>query len=315
LIDRLKEEDLSVRQEACRLLDLLGADARAAIPALRTALADRDLRVAAADALWSIEPGNAETVPALIQQLQVGNTAQCLAAAKVLGRLGSDAAPALLPLSALLLEVGDRLQSEKLPEEEKLATAMPTEDEELAVAVLTAFRNFGPGVQDVVPAIAARVRCPDRPKVFHAAVETVGLLGPEARTSVPSLLAVLPQVSGRRRSHVAAALANMGPAGRPAIPALIGLLRDEETMTRFWAARALGNIGPEASQAIPELACLLSMAPTKADPTNVQDEAFSALEKIGPAAISALEAAQDNADSEVRCRAQTSLKRIREKAR
>jgi HEAT repeat protein len=322
LNELLGSEDLKTRQDACYLLAAFSSDARAAVPALHTALADRDLRVAAAEALWRIEPGNGATLPALIQQLQDGDFAHRLEAVNALGRLGSHAAPAVLPLLGLLREMqGQMLPKEKEPggilliEEADGAPVPVTEEDCLVAAILTALRHMGPAARDSVPALANQVRCLNQPLAFDAAVGTLRVWGPDARAAAPVLVAVLPHVSGERRYCVAQALACIGPQGPTAVPALTALLHDPRPGTRFWAARALGSIGPEASPAIPDLASLLGMALTEEQRYDVQDEAFSTLEKIGPAAIPALETAQGDDDPEIRRRAQISLKRIREKAR
>jgi HEAT repeat protein len=322
LNELLGSEDLKTRQDACSLLAAFGSYAQAAVPALHTALADRDLRVAAAEALWRIEPGNGATLPALIQQLQDGDFAQRLEAVNALGRLGSHAAPAVLPLLGVLRE----MQSHMLPKEkepggillieEADGAAVPvTEEDCLAAAILTALRHMGPTAREAIPALADQVRCLHRPMAFDAAVETLHVWGPEARAAVPVLVAVLPHVSGERRYCVAQALACIGPQDRTAVLALTPLLRDPRPGTRIWGARALGSIGPEASPAIHDLASLLGMALTEEQRFDIQDEAFSTLEKIGAAAIPALEAAQDDADPEVRRRAVKSLNKIKEQAR
>jgi HEAT repeat protein len=288
LIELLKDEDLEAGKGACCLLGAFGADARVAVPALQNALAVGALRVVAAEALWKIEPGNTMTVPALVQQLHDGDAGQRLEAVNALGRLGSHAAPAALPLARLLREVQGQIsrREKELPaaivlEEEDLADVIDSEEEVLAVAILSVLRDIGPA----------------------------------AREAVPTLLAVLPQLSRFQRSHVAHALAIIGPQDRTAVPALTALLRDPRPGTRFWAARALGSIGPEASEAIPDLVPLLGMALTEEQRFDIQDEAFSTLEKIGAAAIPALEAAQDDADPEVRRQALKSLNKMKEKAR
>jgi HEAT repeat protein len=290
LIEILKGDDLEMRKAACCILEALGPQAREAIPALRTALEDRDLRLVAAEALWEVEPGNAVTVPAMIQQLQDGDKRQRLAAVKALGDLRSQrAAPAALPLVALLRELNGLSSPQEGEEEVRDVLLFPghealleVEEKDLAVAILTALRHIGPVAGD----------------------------------AVPTLLAVFPQMSRAQRSHLAYALAIIGPQDPTAVPVLCALLRDpEQKKTRFWAARALGSLGPEARAAIPDLAALLGMALTEETGYDVQDEAFRVLEKIGPASIPALEAAKNDADPEVRRLAVISLNRIQEKAR
>jgi HEAT repeat protein len=173
--------------------------------------------------------------------------------------------------------------------------------------------------EEVIP--MEKLRIPDLLEMEEkdlavAILTTLRHIGPAAQEGVPTLLKLFPQMSRSQHSHLAYAVAIIGPQDRTAVPTLSALLRDpEKKMTRFWAARALYSLGPEASDAIPDLAALLGMALTEETGYDVQDEAFRVLEKIGPAAIPALVAAQGDNDPKIRRRAQTSLDRIREKAR
>jgi HEAT repeat protein len=77
-------------------------------------------------------------------------------------------------------------------------------------------------------------------------------LGPEARSTVPSLIAALKKDTVVRQ-HAALALGQIGPEARDAVPALKDALGDSEWTVRRHAALALGRIGPDARPAIPAL--------------------------------------------------------------
>jgi hypothetical protein len=86
---------------AIRTLGALGEAAREAIPALR-GLLEGECRVAAADALWSIE-GDAEAVlPVLLRELTGQARGGPRAAAEALGRLGPAGRPAVPDLRRLM---------------------------------------------------------------------------------------------------------------------------------------------------------------------------------------------------------------------
>jgi HEAT repeat protein len=172
LIKLLKGEDLEAGQAACCILAVFKEDAGVIVPALTHALARRNLRVAAAESLWRIEPGNTLAVPALVQQLHDGDMEQQLAAVNALDRLGSDAAPAVLPLAGLLEEVqGQIARREKegpglvVLEEEGLADVIDSEEQLLELAILSTFRHIGPAAvaaleearQDADPEVRRRV--------------------------------------------------------------------------------------------------------------------------------------------------------------
>jgi HEAT repeat protein len=92
LIELLKDRDEFLAGQAALTLSRAGADAREAIPALKDVLkANNSVSVSAAEALWKLEPGNKETMPALARALKSGNRLARLGAAEAITRLGADA--------------------------------------------------------------------------------------------------------------------------------------------------------------------------------------------------------------------------------
>lgn len=82
----------------------------------------------------------------------------------------------------------------------------------------------------------------------------LGLIGPEAKKAVPTLIRTLKDKSPRVCKRAFEALEKIGPA---AIPELIEALKDKNKKVRSMAASALGKIGPKANKAIPALIKLL----------------------------------------------------------
>jgi HEAT repeat protein len=77
------------------------------------------------------------------------------------------------------------------------------------------------------------------------------------------------------RAVTAEALGKIGPEAKTAIPVLMALLKDKDRDVRCAAADALGRIGPEAKTGIPSLNDLL-----KDKDERVRRVAADALEKI-----------------------------------
>jgi HEAT repeat protein len=93
-----------VRAQAAEALGLIGAEAREAIPALREALhdPDRDLRIAAAAALWRVEGDPATVPPVLLAALRGQDALVPQRALETLGRLGPWARAAIPAIRDLL---------------------------------------------------------------------------------------------------------------------------------------------------------------------------------------------------------------------
>lgn len=101
------EAESWVRVAAAEALGTLGAEAKAAVPALRAALHDKDgsLRIAAAAALWRVGEDSAAALPVLLGALRHRDQDYRREAAEALGRLGSLAAPAALALQEALEDI------------------------------------------------------------------------------------------------------------------------------------------------------------------------------------------------------------------
>jgi SAM-dependent methyltransferase len=105
----LTEGDAAARQNAAGALEELGAEAKAAVPALIRALQDPDpkVRSGAASALWAIGCDARESVPALIAALRDPEASVRLCAAGALGGIGPDARYAVPALQQLLNDSKD----------------------------------------------------------------------------------------------------------------------------------------------------------------------------------------------------------------
>jgi len=164
----LQEPDARARRAAIDVLETLGPAAAPAASALVAALADTDLfvRWAAARTLGKIGPVEADAaVPALGRLLEDPDLDLRLSAATALERYGL-AAKAAVPA---------------------LARAIGSSDAELQVAAIRVLGVIGgPHIIAALPALSTALADPN-PRVRAKAAETLGKLGPAARSTVDPL--------------------------------------------------------------------------------------------------------------------------------
>ncbi len=258
------ENDPDIRRDAARTLAYL--DAPSAIAALKKALDDETARVRLAAAESLIELGEAATVvlPVLTKTLKSPRGEDQHEAARLLARLGPEAAPALLDLHAALGEA------------ETFAT----------IRILEALGQIGPAAKELVPIIKEKVK--DHPNIALLRTPTALALwridrDPLAltllRDAVEANRPLLPQPhpvflrinpTAQTRERIAALLQSdnlqevllavdlLGNQSPDTVPRLVGLLKDRNLLLEnHWRAAAiLGRIGPDAKAALPALAQL-----------------------------------------------------------
>lgn len=97
LVKKLSDSDVDVRRAAAKELGDMGAEAKAAVPALRKSLRDRDLFVRrfGLEALGKIGPEAKAAVPEMALALRDEKKEVALAAAEALGNMGPAAVPSL----------------------------------------------------------------------------------------------------------------------------------------------------------------------------------------------------------------------------
>jgi HEAT repeat protein len=209
----LKHPDADVRLAALEVLEELGPDAEAAVPAVIGALSDRDkfVRWAAVRVLGRFAPRNAkEVVPALVPLVGTPDGDFARAVAGLLAKYGEDAAPAV----------------------PALARAIRSGEPQARIAYLQTLPALGSAGADAVPAIRPLLR-PD-PKGARIAPSPYP---PAFATSGP------PKYDDPGvRAAAAEALGRFGPRAASAEPELREALNDEDTNVRRAAADALLRI-------------------------------------------------------------------------
>jgi HEAT repeat protein len=198
------------------------------------------------------DPGAVPVLTALLASNDAGTRAE---AARILGRLGPPARPALRALLPCLEDQDAKVRKEA---------------EE---AVLRVVPGAGP---EALPVLTALLGSPDA-RTRARVAEILGHLGPPAR---PALLRCLEdQEAVVRRQAEEAVLRVVAGAVPEALPGLLALLASPEPRTRAAAARVLGEIGPPARRALPALLCC-----SEDQVAEVRRQAEDAVLRVVPAA-------------------------------
>ncbi len=239
LVKALKDRRPGVRAAAVAGLAELGVKARAALPGLAEALAQRteapDTREAIVRAMAVI--GGPEAVRTLVARVEdPGEDAQVRGeAVRALGEIGPDAAAAIPSLTA--------------------------QAERGSVTAAAALRKVGADAASPILVRMVGDRALDYSTRALCANE-IRELGPAAAAAIPALVDALHDtgrgIEGVQKAELrraaASALAKLGPEG---VDALTVALRDPQRDVRQDAALGLLEIGPEATEAIPALVAAL----------------------------------------------------------
>jgi HEAT repeat protein len=196
-----------------------------------------------------------DDVPALVKSLKHSKTEIRRSALRALARLGSQAEPAVPPLTSCLTDADATLRDEAaralvqigpaaVP---ALMEALKNPDREVRRQAAWAMKRLGPASRIAVPTLIPALKDPD-PRVRKGAALALGSL--EAEEAIPALMEALKDNHLVFCRLVASALAEIGPA---AVPPLTAALTDPDKYLRREAAWALGQIGPDARTAVPAL--------------------------------------------------------------
>lgn len=233
-------------------------------------------------------------VPQLIESLREPQTAYW--ACRVLGEMGSDAAPAAPALAELL--VTDR---------------RPDVRREAALSL----GAIGPAAADTVPLLVKALYDPDY-GVRMGAVFALGSMGPSAREAQPVLRRMSAEPQGGApplmKILLAWAIARVAPEDKQAIQravkSLVEAVSNREPRVRAAAVRGLADLHPPPETVVPAMTRILETGPKESG-----SNAMTVLADIGQPAVPALLVALRSSDGKIRREALIALGRIGPAAR
>ncbi|QDU95917.1 HEAT repeat domain-containing protein [Lignipirellula cremea] len=237
LVQALKNSNSHVRRAAARALFEIKASGEMIGPAIISALEDADPEVVS-NAVRSI----VALGPSIVDQVDEGleNDKLRMMTARILYRLGPDAADAVPELIEALEAAGDdkedndfrevaqfalgRIGAASAPAVEVLVDSLDSDDPEVQGSAIFALAKIGPGAQAALPALKEKLNSENRREKLLSAWAIMKI-----QTSDRKLLAPL------------------------AMPFLVEALTSDHEFVRIEAAKALGELGPLAATAVPAL--------------------------------------------------------------
>jgi HEAT repeat protein len=248
LLTALGDENALRRTHAAEVLSSIASDDDSVLASVAALLADPDTKVRSevADVLHRFGPAS---LPHLVSALSDPDV--CWAAARSLGGLNADAAPAVPAL------------------EQALASPIPR----LRRAAAGTLGRIGPAAAGAGPALG-RALDDDDEDMRETAAAALGAIGPDI---VPVLLDVLQRGSDRARSGAAAALAGMKESSGALAGALLEALDSADAGVRWRVAVALSRTGAHADRAIPVLMEALGSTVEESDIEGVERTAAVAV--------------------------------------
>lgn len=235
------------------------------VPDLSTALDDKSARKrqGAAFALGLMGPAAVEAAPALTERLDDKNTLVRVEAARALGKIGKEANKAAPKLAVLLdaKEVRLRLAgAEALWWIEGRATTigilaapLSGKDLEAALDACTALGRIGAPAQEALPALLKTLERHDEAALVRQATETLGLLGPAAKTGAPLVKKLFQDKDASQRAAAGLAFWRITGSAEDTLALLKKGLKEKNSGDRMLAAQCLGEMAMAARPALTNL--------------------------------------------------------------
>lgn len=304
--EALEDGDAFVRRNAAEALAAIGRDAKRVENALVEALKDTDADVAkhARRALERIKFLSDTTVARLVDELSNPDPAVQKRAVEMLISFGLKADATIPELSRVLLEEDEpdvrqaaakalgRVGTSADIAVASLMRAMQDSRPEVRREAAMSLGRLKPASEKMVVGLTQRLADDtEKVEVRVAAANSLGNLGPPAKSAVPILVATLDQGDRDLLKASIQTLGKIGPEASAAVPSLRKALDRAEPDIRYAAAKALGDIGPAAGAAVPDLVDALQSLDTP-----MVREAQNALIKINLPAVDAMRALLDEGE-------------------
>jgi HEAT repeat protein len=287
MVDVLEHADPAMRMSAMASLAEVGAPA---VPALIEALADEKAAYWAILIVNRIGPDAQAAVPALIELLKSKDHLIRREALLALAEIGPAARPAAAEVVhalddevlriAAIYAIGS-LGGASEDVEERIRSFADGSDKVLSAVSHWALAKLNPDDEEMVRAAVGELSeglKSDDSRIRVASAKALASLRPKPEIARPVYERVMKNADAETRR---AALDAVATLGEPAVPRLIEGLKDKEL--RSHAVYVLGQIGPKAHAATEPLAGLLNE-----DDVELQREVLAALSKIGPGAAAAV---------------------------
>jgi len=208
------------------------------------------LRKTAVDALGQIGPFAKAAAPALISAMQDGSAYVRRRAAQALGRIGAQGEGVA---SALTRGLEDKDKRVRVWSASALQRVQPASGRGLAELVrflgggrrdkkkdaVRAIGEAGPAAKDAAPALIKAFKTIGQEGRMDFLAEALGKMGP---AGIDTLIAALRGGDAETRNRAAWALGWLGPDAKAALPALINATKDADPTVRFLAEDALRHV-------------------------------------------------------------------------
>lgn len=289
-IKEIEDHDPSVRENAIKMVAMLGPQAKRAIPALirqlNTSPNDLSPLTNAAIAIGLIKPEDPkhvkDAVTALTRLLDNTQGIVRLQAATALGNLGPNARPAVGRLAVLIRDVNSweirkaaafalgraGLDERTYPDMKALVALIDGIDDrskEVRIEALQGLINLGPPVTpqdqaEIKRRLEARVRV-DKDKYVAIWVRVALMRMDVNAINDANLGYIAKQLKSTDppgiNADAARALGVIGPSAKSKLTELVEATRSSDVSLVTWSAWALGRMGPEGKSALPALNQLL----------------------------------------------------------
>ncbi|QDV17077.1 putative lyase [Gimesia panareensis] len=269
-LNKMLKDDSPLKLLAVHVLGEIGAASKDSVPELLKLLGspDPEVKNTAITSLGEIGPAAKAAEPALLEILKTSEGKTRNAAVFALSKIGSEKAIPLI----------------------KKYAAAPGDDERLQLVCAWALVRNNPHDPETVKAALpglTKALSDERPLVRREAANAISLMGPQAKSAIPALTAVLKEEQNPRViQELITALAEIGPDASSAISTIAPYLNSGNIDLRLIATYAMARFGKAAKAEAPQLEKSL-------DSSNGMENAVTlwALTKIDPTPTRAEKAA------------------------